>query len=553
MRPYPWLMRQSQLARQPLSRNVLCAIFSGFCLIAQAYLLATLIDRVYLHDLSEKDATPLLGYLLLTIIFRAILTFYREKLGFKTAAIIKNTLRKQLFSKWMSSNLEKFSTEKTGALTTVFIEQIEALHGFFADYLPQMMIVVILPFIILCFVFPENWLAGTLLFITAPLIPLFMAFIGMQTAKLKQENFQLLAKLSAHFLDTLQGLTTLSLFNRARAQTASIKNLSNAFREKTMGILKIAFLSSAALELFATISIAMIAVYLGLGLLGYIHIGFSGVKITLQQALFILLLAPEFFMPLRQLGTFYHARAEAIAAAEEMIPLFNSETDSVETSQKLVSDQIALSFMNVTFSYKNKPIFKNFSLTIPFGGCIAITGESGIGKSTLLHLIAKLITPQCGKITANTVDIATIDNDNYRSTLSLLHQYPRLQTGSIYDNIAFAKKGTTQAEVVAAAEAAGVTLFSTDLSDMIYEQNVGLSGGQIQRIALARIILRDTPIVLFDEPTNYLDESNIEIFWELLNRWYEKKTLIIATHDQKILAKIKWKIDLENHARIKPL
>lgn len=536
MKPYAWLYQQRIPGKSSLLMTIICGLVMGVCLIAQSYLLAKILSHYYLNHATLTTLKPLLSSLVIIICIRAIFSFFREKFAFQTANNIKQRLRRILFENWMRENLSQKAD--TGARTSVLIENIEGLHGFFADYLPQMSITVILPIIILGFVFSQNWLCGLILLVCAPLIPIFMIIIGMQTAKLKKENFVLLAKLSNHFLNTLQGLSTLSLFNRARAQTQSIESLSNEFRLKTMTILRVAFLSSAALELFATISIAIIAVYLGLGLLGNIHIGFPSIGISLQAALFILLLAPEFFLPLRKLGDFYHARSEAMGAAELLMPELSQRSASSSQSPIFLEKNIAINLNNITFSYNKTPLITDLSLTIPFGACLTITGESGAGKSTLLHLIAKLLTPQSGSITTNGIDIATIDDDNWQEHITLLHQTPRLQTGTIFDNIHFARQSASKDAVFEAAAQAGVTDFSKELSEMIYEQNVGLSGGQIQRIALARIILRDAPIVLFDEPTNYLDEKNIQIFWQLIERWKGQKTMIVATHDREIGARM---------------
>lgn len=312
---YHFLMQHAKSVRGLLQLTITASFLSGLCVMIQAFLLAAIISEESLHFL------PL--FLGVTFI-QCGLRFYREKWAAQTAIRVKSSLRQEIFSTWM--NKTDTSEKNNGTQTTLLIDHIEALHGFFSDYLPQMVITCLLPLVILGVVFSENWMAGTLLLITAPLIPLFMILVGIRAAQLQQESTQLLSRLSAHFLNILQGLSTLSLFQRAQAQTASIEMLSDTFREKTMGILRVAFLSSAALDLFGTISIAMIAVYLGLGLLGFIHFGFSGVHITLEKALFILLLIPEFYLPLRQLGAFYHTRQDAIAAANEInrhTPLFS--------------------------------------------------------------------------------------------------------------------------------------------------------------------------------------------------------------------------------------
>lgn len=545
---YRWLMKQSKPASRWLFISTLLGILSGVFIIVQSSFLATIIDRTYLHDATRSALIPLLSSLLLIIFFRAGLNYAREIISFNSAKTVKETVRKNIFKHLMSLSPQQLHQFKTGALSTNLIEQVEALHDFFSDYLPQMTIAVLLPLIILIVVFTQNWVAGIILLFTAPLIPLFMALIGIHTAKLNQENFQTLAKMSAHFLDQIQGLTTLSLFNRARSQVDGIKTVSETFREKTMGILRVAFLSSATLELFGTLSIAMIAVYLGLCLLGLIH-----TEITLKHALFILLLAPEFFAPLRQLGTFYHAKAQAMGAAEEILKVINCSSTEMGTGTRIkMQKDVLLSVQNIGFSYTdNKKIMDCFNLSIPANTCVAITGPSGSGKSTLLYLMAKLLTQTAGKITANGIDIQEIDNDAWREHIGFLHQNPRLFHGTILENILFGNPNASQKEIEIAIEKTGVTAFSdtlpNQLNTLINENNAGLSGGQIQRIALARIILRDAPLILLDEPTSYLDRETKKIVFKLLNEWHGKKTVIIATHDIDIIRLCDMSVKVGSH------
>lgn len=540
---YRWLIQQSKPASRWLFLSVILGITSALLMIIQASILATLIDRIYLHHATRFIVMPFLWVFLLIIFFRSGLTWLREIVSFKTAKIIKDYVRQTVCTHLSMYSTTQFSHLKTGALTSVLVEQVEALHGFFADYLPQMTLAVLLPLIILFFVFTQNTISGLILLITAPLIPLFMALIGINTARLNQDNFKTLSRMSAHFLDMLQGLTTLTLFNRAEAQLNSIATISDEYRKKTMGILRIAFLSTAALELFATVSVAMIAVYLGLGLLGLVHFGFGGVVITLSSALFILLLAPEFFLPLRQLGTFYHARAEAMGAADAIINILNTPVSvprAITKSHTMIKPPIHLLLKNICFEYHNhKKIIQYFNCDIAFGECIAIAGKSGSGKTTLLNLIAKFIVPHAGNIYVNTVDLNEINDDTWREHIALLHQHPRLFHGTLLDNITISKPQATQAEIDIAINETGMLDFTQHLSDGLYtkvgEQNLGLSGGQVQRVALARIVLKNTPIVLLDEPTAHLDQFNIDIIIRLLEKWRGNKTVIMATHDARLM------------------
>ncbi|MCX7120817.1 MAG: thiol reductant ABC exporter subunit CydD [Gammaproteobacteria bacterium] len=538
---YQWLIQQSKPARHWIFLSITLGIISGILMIGQAGILATLIDRFCIHHATRASLAINLSIFLLMVFLRSGLTWLREIISFQSARTVKETVQKTLLQHLSKLSPIQLSQFKTGALTSTLIEQIEALHGFYADYLPQMTICILLPLIILIFVYTQNWVAGIILTLTAPLIPLFMALIGINTAKLNQENFQTLSRMSAHFLDMLQGLTTLTLFNRAQAQLESIRTISEEYRKKTMQILRVAFLSTATLELFATVSIAIIAVYLGLGLLGYFHMGFYRLSISLSSALFVLLLAPEFFMPLRQLGVFYHARAQALGAAAEITTILNlcgegqSEGDII-----LEKANLNLSFNNIFFGYHvNKNAIENFNCDISSGECIAITGPSGAGKSTLLHLMAKFISPQSGSILVGDTNLNQINNDNWRDHIALLHQHTRLFHGTILDNIKLAKPDASDVEVERAARETGVLDFTrllpNGLNTQVGEQNLGLSGGQAQRVALARIVLKNASIILLDEPTAHLDQSNIDIIITLLKKWRANKTIIIATHDTRLM------------------
>ncbi len=533
-------MGQSAIARSPLLLTIILSILSGLFIILQAALLSTIIDHVYLHHATSKQLSTFLWLILVITALRTITVYLRERTGFKTANQVKQHIRQTIYQYLISQQPDDLAKQKVGGLTTTVIEKIEALHDFFADYLPQMTIVIILPLIILVLVFMNNWLAGCILLITAPLIPLFMALIGMGTEALNQKHFKSLSRLSAHFLDILQGLTTLTFFNRARAQIKSIHDSSESYREKTMRVLRVAFLSSAVLELFSTVAIAIVAVYLGLGLLGLVHIGFGGKIISLQSALFILLLAPEFFMPLRQLGTFYHARSEAIAASTDLLKILKTDSATKSTTQTFQEIIRKISLKKINFAYPNKPaIYHQFNLEIFAGECLVITGPSGAGKSTLLKLITKLQTPQSGNIFVNQTNLKNIDNDEWREHIAWLSQEPYLFHDTIAANIALGKINATDNDIQRAVKMAGVLEFSQQLphglNTLIGEQHLGLSGGQAQRIAIARAYLKDAPIILFDEPTTHLDATNKQYIFDAIAQWRGKKIIVIASHDPDLV------------------
>ena len=538
---YRWLMKQSAIAKSSLLITTLLGILNGILIIIQAAILAKIIDHVYLHRATLKQVSTELLLLLIITLLRTTTTWSREIFGFKTASTIKSQIRTTLFRSLLSQKPDAIAKHKTGALVTTIIEKVEAIHDFYADYLPQMTIVIILPLIILALVFMHNWLAGLILLITAPLIPLFMALIGMGVEAINQRHFQSLSRMSAHFLDTLQGLKTLSFFNRARAQTQTIYRISEHYREQTMRVLRIAFLSSAVLELFSTVAIAIVAVYLGLGLLGLIHVGFGDKIISLQSAFFILLLAPEFFMPLRQLGTFYHARAEAIAASTDLIKTIDaSHTENTDKKLMRLDNKInSIAIKAISFSYNDHAsIFNNFSCHIAPGERIILSGPSGTGKSTLLKLIAKLQNPNKGSILINDTNLSDLDENFWWEQISWLSQDPYLFHDTILGNITLGNSNVSQKEIDIAIKLSGVAEFlpilPQGLDTIIGERHFGLSGGQAQRVSLARAYLKDAPIILLDEPTTHLDQDNKQYIYNALKQWHGKKTVIIATHDHSL-------------------
>ena len=430
------------------------------------------------------------------------------------------------------------SGRNTGALTSTVMEQVEGLHGFFAHYLPQMALAILIPAAILTFVFPVSWAAGALLMITAPLIPLFMVLVGMGAESVSQRHFQALSRMSAHFLDVLQGLPTLKLFDKSRGEEKTIAQVSRDYRKRTMSVLRIAFLSSAVLEFFSAVAIAIVAVYLGMTYLGYYHFGTWGMSLTLSGGFFILLLAPEFYLPLRELGTHYHARAEAVGAAQEIIKVLALPVP-VGPDKPVVFEPhggVELCFSDVHLAYDGgrRPALKGISFTIRAGEKLALVGESGAGKTTVLDLLLGFLQPDRGKITANGISAGLLDPAIRLRTMSWIGQNPSLFHGSIRDNIRMGRPGASQEAVLDAAHSARVLDFTQPLSQgldtVIGEQGYGLSRGQAQRVALARAFLKKAPVLLLDEPTAGLDLENEQLVLKALDKLSAGRTVLIVTH-----------------------
>ncbi len=313
-----WLYERSRPARGAICRTVLLGWAGGCVFIVQAFLLSRIIHGVVIEACPREALTGWFAGLAAAILLRAVAGWWRETSGFAAGARVRAAVRMELLGRVFARGPAYTRQERTGALASVLVEQVEGLQGFYALYLPQLALVVLLPLTIAAAVFPVSWAAGLLLLATAPMIPLFTILVGMGAESVSQRHFQSLARMSAHFLDVLQGLATLKLFDRSREEADAIARVSADYRRRTMSVLRVAFLSSAVIEFFASLSIALVAVYLGMSYLGYFNFGLYGQPIALADGLFILLLAPEFYLPLRELGAHYHARARALAAAEEI-------------------------------------------------------------------------------------------------------------------------------------------------------------------------------------------------------------------------------------------
>ncbi|PIE67770.1 MAG: hypothetical protein CSA23_02305 [Deltaproteobacteria bacterium] len=533
-----WLFQQAAPARGWIALSVGLGMGSGLLLIVQAGFLARIIHGAVIDGKNREALWPFFVALIGIYLLRALLGWGREISGFEASAKIRGQVRKHLMAHITRLGPAYVTGRNTGALASTVMEQVEGLHGFFAHYLPQMALAIMIPAAILTFVFPVSWAAGGLLLATAPLIPLFMVLVGMGAESVSQRNFQALSRMSAHFLDTLQGLATLKLFNKSCGEEKNIARVSRDYRKQTMGVLRIAFLSSAILEFFSAIAIAIIAVYLGMTYLGYYSFGTWGASLTLSGGFFILLLAPEFYLPLRDLGTHYHARAEAVGAAREILRVLSVPVS--QASGKLIdfhpSDGVDLCFKDVHLAYDGgkRPALNGVSFTIKAGEKLALIGESGSGKTTVLDLLLGFLQPDRGQITIDGVSADRLDPASRLRTMSWIGQAPCLFFGSIRDNILMGRPAASREAVIDAARSAGVLDFTqtlpSGLDTLIGEQGYGLSRGQAQRIALARAFLKDAPVLLLDEPTAGLDTQYELLVIAALDKLSAGRTVLTVTH-----------------------
>lgn len=517
--------------------SILAGLFAGLMLILQAYILARSVDATLFHQAQLEDLWGLLALFLVALFLRSIAGVIREWCGQRASVGVRSRLRGELVNRLAHLGPAYTRQQRSGELSSLLMEQVEALDGFIARYLPQMALAVMLPVVILAFVLPINWAASLIFLITAPLIPLFMALVGTRAADANRRNFKALAQLSAYFLDVVQGLGTLKLFSQSKVQKKIIAHNAEEFRLRTMQVLRLAFLSSAVLEFFASISIAVLAVYLGFSFLGFLNFGSWTEQVTLYHALFILILAPEFYLPLRDLGTHYHAKQEAAAAAERIIDLLE-EVDRLEQGgpERIQEQPLSLSFEEVSFSYIGQQVnvLEKASLYVNPGECVALVGPSGSGKSTLLNLLAGFERPSEGVVKVANIALHDLSRDAWMSRVAFVSQHTTLFPGTLRDNLLMANPNASAEALQKACDDAFATEFierlEKGLDTPVGEAGNNLSGGQIQRLALARAFLKDAPVLLLDEPTASLDKDSEQVILESLKRLCQGRTTLLLTH-----------------------
>lgn len=526
------------LARLTSSRSTLfLTIFfggaGGLLVVFQARAVSTIIDRVFLAGDGLPGVRSWMILLLGAIFLRALASWLAERAANQTASLVKTQLRQELFEHIQSLGPGFTREERTGELVSTLVEGIEALDAYFREYLPQLALAAIIPSIILVFVFPIDWISAIILLVTAPLIPIFMILIGSLAENLTRQQWRQLSRMSAYFLDVLQGLSTLKILGRSRAQIQVIARISERFRQSTMQVLRVAFLSALALELLSTLSTAVIAVGIGLRLL-------YG-QLIFVDAFFVLLLAPDFYLPLRLLGTRFHAGMAGVSAAERIFAILDQVPEPATVPPmglpvRLASEPPAITLENIHYTYpgQEKPALKNLSLHIPAGARLALLGPSGAGKSTLAALLLGLIVPQRGRILVDGQPVATLASPDWYASVAWVPQNPYLFQASVAENIRLANPQADLQEIHLAAELAWADGFIAALPHQ-YETRLGergaqLSGGQAQRLALARAFLKKAPFLVLDEATANLDPVLEQKVQQSLSALQQGCTVVMIAH-----------------------
>ncbi|WP_217569793.1 thiol reductant ABC exporter subunit CydD [Streptomyces sp. GbtcB7] len=526
----PRLLRYARATRFFLMAVVGLGAAGAALVIAQAMLIAEVIVGAFQHGHSASELRTPLVLLVAVAIGRAVVSWLTELAAHRASAAVKSELRGRLLERAAALGPGWLSGQRTGSLVALATRGVDALDDYFSRYLPQLGLAVVVPVAVLARIVTEDWVSAAIIVVTLPLIPVFMALIGWATRSQMDRQWRLLSRLSGHFLDVVAGLPTLKVFGRAKAQAESIRRITGEYRQATMRTLRIAFLSSFALELLATISVALVAVTIGMRL---VH-----GDMDLYVGLVILVLAPEAYLPLRQVGAQYHAAAEGLAAAEEIFSVLETP---VPATGSLVAPEGEIGFEGVTVRYPGRSgdAVSDVSFVVGPGETVALVGPSGVGKSTLLNVLLGFVEPGAGRVRIGGVDLAEADVEEWRSRVAWVPQRPHLYAGSIAENVRLARLDADDAAVRRALADAGALEFVDALPDgvgtVLGEDGSGLSAGQRQRLALARAFLADRPVLLLDEPTASLDGATEAEVVAAVRRLAVGRTVLLVVHRPALL------------------
>ncbi|MFJ3212154.1 thiol reductant ABC exporter subunit CydD [Streptomyces flaveolus] len=527
----PRLLRYARATRLFLAAVVVLGAVGAGLVVAQAMLIAEAVVGAFQYGMTAAELRTPLSLLVAVACGRALVGWLTELAAHRASAAVKSELRGRLLERATALGPGWLSGQRTGSLVALATRGVDALDDYFSRYLPQLGLAVVVPVAVLARIVTEDWVSAAIIVATLPLIPVFMMLIGWATQARMDRQWRLLSRLSGHFLDVVAGLPTLKVFGRAKAQAESIKRITGEYRQATMRTLRIAFLSSFALELLATLSVALVAVTIGMRL---VH-----GDMALYDGLVVLVLAPEAYLPLRQVGAQYHAAAEGLAAAEEIFSVL--ETPAPASGSGPVPRDGALSFEGVTVRYPGRvaDAVSDVDLVVEPGETVALVGPSGAGKSTLLHALLGFVRPSHGRIRIGGADLTGLDPAQWHARVAWVPQRPHLFAGTVAENVRLARPDADDAAVRRALRDAGALEFVDALPEgtgtVLGEDGAGLSAGQRQRLALARAFLADRPVLLLDEPTAALDGATEAEVVAAVRRLAAGRTVLLVVHRPALL------------------
>ena len=511
----------------------LLAVAGAVVILVQAELLARLLADGVLDGPSVGSVAGLLGLLAGVFAVRAGLSWAQQALAQRAAASVKASLRRRVLRRTQELGPGWLSGQHTGGLTTTLGRGLDSLDPWFTGYFPQLFVAAVIPVAVLVRIAVADLASAVIIVVTLPLIPVFGVLVGLSTKRATERQWRALERLGGHFLDVVAGLPTLRAFGRAKTQAAAVRRIADEHRSATMRTLRIAFVSALVLELVATLSVALVAVPVGLRTLD----GGLG----LETALLVLLLAPEAYLPLRALGSQFHASTEGLAVAERCFEVLDGEARPARAGVASAGEAaegaaVLVRFEDVTVRYpgRDEAALDGVSLAVAAGERVALVGPSGAGKSTLLNVLLGLVPATSGRVLVGDVDLAAADLEEWRRQLAWVPQRPHLFARTVAENIRLGRPGATDDEVVRAARLAHADEFVAQLArgydTPLGERGAGLSSGQRQRIALARAFLRDAPLLVLDEPTAGLDAGSEAAVVEATARLMAGRTVLVVAH-----------------------
>ena len=527
MKPQRRLLGAARVAPALLALSLGLRLAAGVTVVVEALLVARIVDAAFLKGAALPELRASFWALAAAILARALLSGAAAAAAAALSAEVKDALRRRLLTHVLRLGPARLGGQGAARLAMALSEGVEGLEAFFKGYLPALAQAGFLPLLVLFVVFPIDWLSGLALLLTAPLIPMFMVLIGRWAEGLTRRQWRALSILGEYYLDALRGLATLKLFGAEARALLRIERLSEVHREATLKVLRVAFLSALVLELMATLATAIVAVEVGMRLL---HGGMA-----FLPAFTVLLLAPEFYQPLRNLGAQFHAAEDAATAAETVFTILDEPLTAVpDAPLQLPAGALSLSFRGVSFGYPQRQVFENLDLEVAAGEFVALVGPSGAGKSTLVQLFMGFLQPQRGQVLAGGVPLTGVPPERWRRRLAWVSQDPFIETGSVRQNLLLARPQASDEELRAAAREAGALEFIERLprgwDTLLGEDGVGLSGGQLQRLAVARAFLKDADVVFLDEPTAHLDPESEKLLHQALLRLRRGRTLLVVAH-----------------------